>query len=303
MDKLKKLGLTALAGSMVATSVAAGEFGATGSMAWSWDSNHSDESGNPMSMTNDILFSGSGETDQGWGATVNLELDGGNFDDQWLTLDFGDGGVLQYGEASKGGRGIGMVDNYIPHADTAVFSATGDATDYGVADGASGANNVSHQITVGDVKIGAEVHKGAGTSTSWGFEYSGIDNLTLGFGQSDINPGNADGGTDSNTIGVKYAIGGVTLGYQMTEVDKSANDEDATMYGASFAVNDDLTLSFGRQTVEIQGKANDEINSGFSASYTMGSMSVGAYVAKTDNQAGASAATDEGKGITFTLAF
>ena len=40
-----------------------------------------------------------------------MELDGGNFDDQWLTLDFGDGGVLQYGGASKGGRGIGLVDN------------------------------------------------------------------------------------------------------------------------------------------------------------------------------------------------
>ena len=60
MDKLKKLGLTALAGSLVATSVSAGEFGATGSMAWSWDSNDSNESGNPMSMTNDILFTGSG---------------------------------------------------------------------------------------------------------------------------------------------------------------------------------------------------------------------------------------------------
>ena len=303
MDKLKKLGLTALAGSMVATSVAAGEFGATGSWAWSWDSQDSDESGNPMSMGDSVTFSASGETDQGWTATVALELDDGVAVDESITLDFGDGGVLQYGGASKGGRGIGMVDNYIPHADTPVFSTTGDATDYGVADGASGTNNLSHQITVGDVKIGAEVHKGAGTSTSWGFEYSGIDNLTIGFGQSDINPGQQDGGTDSDTIGVKYAIGGITLGYQITENDKSSADESAVMYGASFAVNDDLTISYGRQTVEIQGTAQDEINSGFSASYTMGSMSIGAYVNKTENVAGASATTDEGKGITFTLAF
>ena len=251
MDKLKKLGLTALAGSMVATSAAAGEFGVTGGMAWSWDSKDSDESGNPMSMTNDIVFAGSGETDQGWTATVSLELDGGNFDDQSLTLDFGDGGVLQYGGSSKGGRGIGMVDNYVPHADTAVMSATGDTKDYGVGVGASGTNNVSHQITVGDIKIGVEAHKGAGTSTSWGLQYSGIDNLTIGIGQSDLSPGAADGGTDSETIGAKYAIAGVTLAYQLTEVDKSATDEDAMMYGASFAVNDDLTISFGRQTVEI----------------------------------------------------
>ena len=239
MDKLKKLGLTALAGSMVATSVSAADLGVTGSWSWSWDSADSDESGNPMSMGDSITFSASGETDQGWGATVNYELDGGNFDDQWLTLDFGDGGVLQYGGASKGGRGVGLVDDYIPAADSAVYTLTATAGDeYGVARGASGNDNLSHQITVGDVKIGAEVHKGAGTSTSWGFQYTGIDNLTIGFGQSDINPGQQDGGTDSETIGVKYAIGGITLGYQITENDKSSADENAAMFGVSFAVND-----------------------------------------------------------------
>tara|TARA_B100002003_G_C14018193_1_gene491101 strand:- start:8 stop:922 length:915 start_codon:yes stop_codon:yes gene_type:complete len=304
MDKIKKLGLTALAGSLVATSVAAGDFGVTGSWSWSWDSQDTDESGNPMSMGDSVTFSGSGETDQGWTASVALELDGNVMDDTSLTLDFGDGGVLQYGGTSKGGRGVGLVDNLVPHADTPVFSATDSAgTEYGVARGASQTDNVSHQITVGDVTIGAEVQKGAGTSTSWGFKYTGIDNLTLGVGTSDIDPGGASGGSDSETIGVSYAMGGVTLGYQVTEVDLSANDEDATMYGASFAVNDDLTISYGRQTVEIQGKANDEINSGFSASYTMGSMSIGAYVNKTENQNGASATSDEGKGVTLSISF
>ena len=292
MDKIKKLGLTALAGSLVATSVSAADLGVTGSWSWSWDSQDSDESGNPMSMGDSVNFSASGETDQGWTATAAWELDGGSFDDQSLTLDFGDGGVLQYGGASKGGRGIGLVDNYIPAADTCslyTLTAASGGTEYGVARGASGTDNLSHQITVGDVKIGAEVQKGAGTSTSWGLQYTGIDNLTVGFGTSDINPGAADGGSDSETVGIKYAIGGVTLGYQITEVDLSSNDEDATMYGASFAVNDDLTISYGRQTVEIQGKAEDEINSGFSASYTMGSMSIKAYVNKTENMNGASA--------------
>ena len=303
MDKLKKLGLTALAGSMVATSVAAGEFGVTGGMSWNWDSKDSDESGNPMSMTNDVLFTGSGETDQGWTATVAIELDGGTSDDESLTLDFGDGGVLQYGGASKGGRGIGLVSNLVPHADDAVYTLSASAGDeYGVAQGAAGNDNLSHQITVGDIKIGAEVHKGAGTSTSWGLQYSGIDNLTIGFGQSNISP-TSSATSDSQTIGAKYAIGGVTLGYQITEVDLSSADEDAVMYGASFAVNDDLTISYGRQTVEIQGKTQDEVNSGFSASYTMGSMSIGAYVNKTENVSGASANDDEGKGITLSLAF
>ena len=64
-----------------------------------------------------------------------------------------------------------------------------------------------------------------------------------------------------------------------------------------------MTISYGRQAVEIQGKADDEINSGFSASYTMGSMSVSAYVNKTENVAGASGNEDEGKGLTLSISF
>ena len=303
MDKIKKLGLTALAGSLVATSVSAADLSVTGSWSWSWDSTKSGL-GNPMSMGDSVNFSASGETDQGWTATWKLELDGGNYDDQSLSVDFGDGGVLQYGGASKGGRGVGLVADYVPAADSAVYTLSSTAGDeYGVARGASGTDNLSHQVTVGDVKIGFEAHKGAGTSTSWGFQYTGIDNLTVGFGQSDINPGNVDGGSDSETIGGKYAIGGVTIGYQVTEVDKSATDEDAVHMGASFAVNDDLTISYGRQTVDLQGKAADEINSGFSASYTMGSMSFKAYVNQTDDAAGASGTNSETKGITLSIAF
>jgi len=302
MDKIRKLGLTALAGSMVATSVAAADLSVTGSYSWSWDSVKGGI-GNPMSMGDSVTFSASGETDQGWGATANWELDNGAFDDQWLTLDFGDGGALQYGGASKGGRGVGLVADYVPAADSAVYTLTSTAgAEYGVARGASGNNNLSHQITVGDVKIGAEIHKGAGTSTSWGVQYTGIDNFTIGVGQSNIDP-SSTGTSDSDTIGVKYVIGGITLGYQVTEVDLTASDEAATHYGASFAINDDLTISYGKQSVEIQGKADDETNSGFSASYTMGSMSFAGYVNKTESIAGASGSDEEKKGITISLAF
>ena len=64
-----------------------------------------------------------------------------------------------------------------------------------------------------------------------------------------------------------------------------------------------MTISYGRQTVEIQGKAADEVNSGFSASYTMGSATVKAYVNKTENVGGASTNEDEGKGLTLSISF
>ena len=87
MNKLTKYGLTALAGSLVATSVSAGELGVSGSWSWSYDAGDSDEvTGNPFSMGDSVTFSGSGETDQGWTAGVSYELDGGTYDDYKLTL-------------------------------------------------------------------------------------------------------------------------------------------------------------------------------------------------------------------------
>ena len=82
-----------------------------------------------------------------------------------------------------------------------------------------------------------------------------------------------------------------------------AADEDATHMGVSFAINDDVTVSYGVQEVDITGKGEDERNSGFGISYTMGSMSVAAYAGKTENGNGVSSADDEGKGLTLSIAF
>ena len=306
MNKLTKYGLTALAGSLVATSVSAGELGVTGSWSWSWDANDSDESGQPMSMGDSVTFAASGiETDQGWTAGVSYELDGGSFDDYKLTLDMGDGGNLTFGE-SVAGDGISLVSNIVPHADQAVYDMAGDATDYGVADGASSDSNLGYNITVGDVKVAVEMQKGAGTSRGVGITYTGVENLTLAYGQGDVNPGQVNGGNDEKVMGIKYAVAGATLAYMKTKVDVGGSggaDEDATHMGVSFAVNDDLTVSYGVQEVDITGKGEDEKNSGFGISYTMGSMSVAAYAGKTENGNGVSTADSEKKGLTLSIAF
>jgi outer membrane protein OmpU len=306
MNKVTKYGLTALAGSLVATSVTAGELSVSGAWSWSYDSADSDESGNPMSMGDSVTFSGSGETDQGWTAGVSYELDGGTFDDYKLTLDMGDSGKLTYGGASVAGDGIHSVNNIVPAADTAVYSMTDSATAYGVADGASATANIGYNITIADLKISAEMAKGAGTDRTYGLTYTGIDNLTLVAGMGEVNPGQVNGGQDETVWGIKYSVAGVTAAYMQTEVDlggANAADEEATHMGVSFAVNDDLTVSYAVQDVDIAGKTTDEKNSGFGVSYTMGSMSVAAYAGKTENGNGVVTADDEGKGLTLSIAF
>ena len=306
MNKLTKYGLTALAGSLVATSVSAGELGVSGSWSWSYDSADSDESGNPMSMGDSVTFSGSGETDQGWTAGVSYELDGGTYDDYKLTLDMGDSGKLTFSGNSVSGDGIHMVNDIVPAADTAVYSMTDSAVAYGVADGADQTSNLGYNITVGDLKVSAEMQKGAGTDKTYGVQYTGIENLTLVAGMGEVNPGQVAGGQDEEVWGIKYSIAGVTAAYHRTEVDlggANAADEEATHMGVSFAVNDDLTVSYAVQDVDITGKSTDEKNSGFGVSYTMGSMSVAAYAGKTENGNGVATADDEGKGLTLSIAF
>ena len=307
MNKLTKYGLTALAGSLVATSVSAGEMSVSGGWSWSYDSGDSDEvTGNPFSMGDSLTFTGSGETDQGWTAGVSLEVDGGNYDDMKLTLDMGDGGNLTFGHASVTGDGIHSVNNIVPAADTAVYSMTDTAVAYGVADGASAAGNIGYNVTMGGIKTSVEMAKNAGTDRSIGLTYTGVENMTLVYGMSEINAANVAGEQDETVMGIKYAVGGATLAYMITEVDlpgSGAADEDATHMGVSFAVNDDVTISYGVQEVDISGKGEDETNSGFGISYTMGSMSVAAYAGKTENGNGVSTADDEGKGLTLSIAF
>ena len=81
MNNIKKIGLTALAGSLVATSVAyAGALEATGAAEMKM-TNHSQKStGKTVGMGNSIYFTGSGETDGGLNVSLSFELDQGASD-------------------------------------------------------------------------------------------------------------------------------------------------------------------------------------------------------------------------------
>ena len=100
-------------------------------------------------------------------------------------------------------------------------------------------------------------------------------------------------------------MGGLTVAYQDSTVNYDAagtSDEDSTHVGASFAVNENLSISVGRQDVEMGGVAEEE-SSGVSASYTMGSMTVSGFSNKTDNTAGVSGTNNSSAGVTVSFSF
>ena len=109
-NKMKKVGLTALAGSLAATTGYAADMSVSGSWSVSYDTNDTSVvTGNPLTLGDSITFSASGETDQGWTVGMSYELDyGGVLDDLKATLDMGDAGKFTFGE-SAGGSGLELL--------------------------------------------------------------------------------------------------------------------------------------------------------------------------------------------------
>jgi len=223
MNNLKKVGLTALATTLVTSASVAGELSVSGSAALSYTGLSTASDANPWAMGDSIKFNGGGDLDNGMTVSVYYELDGGTYDDYNLKLGMGDAGTLSFSGASSSGSGVDKLKDIVPNAYTPVYEAT-DATDSGLID-ASG-NNQSGQwgydVTMGSLALSASYNPKPGShkkaETGYAVVYSGLmDGLELSAGMFD------DGDEAENeTFGAKYTMGSVTAAYQITKVDYEA---------------------------------------------------------------------------------
>tara|TARA_B100001057_G_scaffold106754_1_gene104397 strand:- start:2638 stop:3570 length:933 start_codon:yes stop_codon:yes gene_type:complete len=308
MNNLKKVGLTALGTTLVASASVAGEMSVTGSAVLSYTGLSTNTDVNPWAQGNSIKFNGGGDLDNGMTVSVYYELDQGNnvFDDYNLKLGMGDMGTLSFSGNSSSGSGVDKLKDIVPNAYTPVYEVT-DSVDSGLID-ASGnqqAGQWGYDITTGDLAISASYNPEPGTSlkepeAGLALVYSGIDGLELSAGLYD------DGDeAENDTMGIKYTMGAMTAAYQLTKVDYTATgtaDQDATHMGVSVAINDNMSISVAQQKVEFNGAAEDEKNSGFGASYTMGSISMYGGFNKLENKSGSTASPDIEASI-FNISF
>ena len=308
MNKLTKVGLTALGTTLVASASVAGEMSVSGSAVLSYTGLSTNSAVNPWAQGNSIKFNGGGDLDNGMTVSVYYELDQGFnvYDDYNLKLGMGDMGTLSFSGSSSSGSGVDKLKDIVPNAYTPVYEAT-DATDSGLIDasGNTQAGQWGYDMTVGDVALSASYNPEPGTDhleaeTGFAIVYSGVDGMELSAGYFD------DGDTaENNTFGIKYTMGQMTAAYQMTKVDyagTSTKDQSASHYGVSVAVNDSFSVSAGQQNVEFDGAAEDEKNSGIGASYTMGSISMYGGFNKLENVGGSATAGDVEASI-FNISF
>ena len=75
MNNLKKVGLTALAGSLVVTSAVAGEMSVSGGASIGLKNTTKTSTGKSWTMGNQLTFSGSGELDNGLNVSLSFVLD------------------------------------------------------------------------------------------------------------------------------------------------------------------------------------------------------------------------------------
>jgi len=305
MTNLKKLGLTALAGSLVATTGYAGALDVSGAAKVSYTSADETESGgNPFSMTRDISFTGSGEMDNGMTISYDQLLSAGAFSSSGLSLDMGDAGTLSFRHGGTGGHGIGAYEDKMPTAAENVW----DDMD-GQANGLltkNAVNKIGYGTTFAGANVSVDYNKqeDGGSAKSIGVDFAPVDGAMVFIAMSDEYSG-VNTSTDQTTFGGTYTVGATTLGIQRTSLDFAAanSDQDRTHIAASFAVNEDLSVSWGMSTVEFEGGSTDQEDSGFSVSYTMGSMSLTAAANASDNVGGESGTDDTHKEIGLAFAF
>ena len=316
MNNFKKIGLTALAGSLIATTAMAGSLSVSGGakLSHTTKGGTSDPAtGNNWGMQKLISFTGGGELDNGHSIALSHYMTAeGAQSSSILSYDMGDAGKISFVDGA-GGLGIAGIDDLMPTAVEEVWDGIGGAKTGYVSQASSGFEYTNTSIDGVKVEIGYGTSQasnddggvgGAGSlrsSESIAIQYTGIEGANIFFGTGTVGE-SATTDTDVDTMGATYSMGAATVGLQRSTVDTAALAEhENTSYSISFAVNDDLSVSYGESTTEITGSVDQEIK-GFSVGYSMGGLTLQAHANEGDN-IGNTANNFEHTELTVSFAF
>jgi outer membrane protein OmpU len=316
MNNLKKIGLSALAGSLVATSVFAGEMTVTGSASMTVEgySGTARNAGTAFSMGNQLDFAGSGELDNGLTVSLAMTLDqnddkaaddqstagnynsGAPFDSHSVTISSDAMGTLVF-SGEGGGSAHTALDTTAAGDMWDNFDGTNGTT---VSTSASGDNMMKYTLPemVDGLSVSASYHpqgSGAASSTAFGATYTGIDGLSVSYGQGDASTGVATTEADATAMKASYAFGSFTAAYSVNDYSTAVanTDQETTSWKVSYTVTDAISIGYGQEVIDLENDAQDAEFEGLNASYTAGGMTVTAVMQDaTDANHGTGAAED-----------
>jgi len=318
MNKLNKIGISALCGSLAAFSAAqAGDLTVSGGADLTWISKDDQTTGNPLGIGSNFSFAGSGELDNGW--TVDLSIahtNVGAYSNASVTVGVPGVGDIKFNQGGSG-TGIQRMDDMTPtvweEADGAGLSATINKISGGSAgasievtpsvlpDGlagvfaytadADGGSSISDK-TSGSSAGAKQQGSGWDVTLTATEDLHGVSGLTLYGGLSEVNQDThasvVNGNLEEQVWGIKYAMGSFTAGYQQSVEETGLTgtaEYENTSYGITFSVNDDLSIGYGHIESDKSGTANDAEADSLQASYTMGGATFSIAEVNTDNNA------------------
>ena len=295
MNNFKKIGLTALAGSLAAVSANAVELSVSGETTVSYISNTAAKvgtlGGSSIGTSTGITFSGSGELENGWTVSSSNILNDGDantLSSSQLNLTMGSMGTVTFAKAA--GTTVNGIDDVTPKvaeeawdgASGSVLQTIGGSTNSGAVAykspsfdiaGISASFGVDYDPAAGGTGTGAgndhdavatkDTAKGSGHGFTVKLAHE--SGLTVGAGQENVssNSGN-DAEAENVTAYALYTMGPVSVGYQGYYLNKgSAPIAGATSPGADYsgdaigiAFNVNDQVSIGYQKVSETQEAN-----------------------------------------------
>ena len=307
MNKLKKVGLTALGTALVSTASFAGDMAVTGSAVMTFNGQDNSDQGNGFVMSDTMVFTGSGELDNGWAITYTHKIDFGANDVNSIKIATDMGDLTFHG---LGGTGpIAAWDDVMPSANEESYANVA-GTPTGPDAGAGGSDTFTYVLPEIMENLTAQLYyvpsdAGAGDALEYGFKYTGVEGLELGFAQGDSDIALTNN-RESTNLYAKYTYDSFVFGVQDNSTDYASvsTDRDFRAYGISYAVSDEISVSYGMSTVDHENTSLvDQDASAVSFSYVSGGLTFAGTHSNVDNVQGTAATDNSGYELTATFAF
>jgi hypothetical protein len=281
MNKLNKIGLSALCGSLASIGAAnAGSIDVTGSSEATWTSLSGQVTGNPIGMKTNLSFTGNGELDGGQTFSVLVAYKDklAGYSSSNITLNTNSGGTFKLSSA-EGGQGIGGYDDNMPTAWEEVWD-TGIATNANFQKGVGSSTNLSWtspavanttlQVAYSPQNDGSQNADkavsgvndafGAGWDVVLDINKGGALNLFVGASEteqsdqkkSDQSLKDLGGDHQEAVVGLQFSFGPIKVGGQVSAERLRTQSYNAPQYygnsswGIAFNVNDSLSVSYGQ---------------------------------------------------------
>ena len=308
MNNLKKLGLTALGTALVSSSAFAGALDVTGTAGITYTGNSTQDNGDTkLAQKTTISFTGSADLDNGFTVSYynNVSGEAMTAANSHFDVDMGDMGKLRFaGTGASGNGAVGQWDDKMPAANEESWHQGTDGIDQQVRDDSFiYTNSMIDGVTVIlNYKPGETTHD---STVGGGIQFTGVEGLEVGVASEDNNT--TDGAVVENTVAyITYAMDAFTVGFQANETDSqtASADTEFEAWGVSYAVSEDISISYGSSTVEFEDTSlSDQEADAIGVSWTNGSMSVTASRHDIANVAGTSTDDRDVTEVNLTFAF